>query len=99
MAQLLLLDADPVLLRAQRRRAFPSPDHTVRIASTGAEGLAQVRSQAPDVILLDLRLPDGSGLEVCEAVRALDARIPIIFVTMAKSAETAIEAMKMGAFN
>ena len=52
----------------------------------------------PDVILLDLRLPDQSGLEVYRQIRRIDARIPVIFVTIAKTADTAIEAMKQGAY-
>ena len=57
------------------------------------------RLDAPDVILLDLRLPDQSGLEVYEKIRKFDARIPVIFVTIAKSAEAAIDAMKQGAYD
>src|SRR4029077_4078082 len=51
------------------------------------------------VILLDLRLPDQPGLEVYQQVRQVDARIPVIFVTMAKTADAAIEAMKQGAYD
>jgi two-component system nitrogen regulation response regulator GlnG len=53
----------------------------------------------PDVILLDLRLPDQSGLDVYLQIRAIDARIPVIFVTMAKTADAAIDAMKQGAYD
>jgi DNA-binding NtrC family response regulator len=49
--------------------------------------------------LLDLRLPDQSGLEVYHQLRRLDARIPVIFVTLAKGADAAIEAMKQGAYD
>ncbi len=58
-----------------------------------------MRAEPPDVILLDLRLPDQTGLEVYEQLRQIDARIPVIFVTLAKSADTAIEAMKQGAYD
>ena len=51
------------------------------------------------MVLLDLRLPDQSGLEVYQQIRRLDARIPVIFVTMAKAADAAIEAMKEGAYD
>src|SRR5262249_15594808 len=57
------------------------------------------RSRPPDVILLDLRLPDQSGLEVYQQIRRIDARIPVIFVTIAKTADAAIEAMKQGAYD
>jgi DNA-binding NtrC family response regulator len=95
----LLIDDDPVLLPEQVRQTFPEPAHRVTVAANGAEGVEQVRSHPPDVILLDLRLPDGSGLDVFERIRAIDARIPVIFVTLAKTSDTAIEAMKRGAFD
>ena len=64
MAHLLLIDDEPTLTPEQVRRAFPGPEHTVAVACTGAEGLEHVRVRPPDVILLDLRLPDQSGLDV-----------------------------------
>jgi len=95
----LLIDDDPFLVPQQVRRTFQSPDYEVNVAADGASGIARVRSEPPDVILLDLRLPDRSGLDVYNEIRQIDARIPVIFVTMAKTADTAIEAMKFGAFD
>ena len=99
MDHLLLIDDDVALIPKQVRRAFPAPMYRVEVARTGAEGLARVRAGPPDVILLDLRLPDHSGLEVFQAIRQIDARIPVIFVTMAKTADAAIEAMRQGAYD
>jgi DNA-binding NtrC family response regulator len=99
VAHLLLIDDDSALLPAQIRQVFPAPDHRVEVAATGADGIARVRAGPPDVILLDLGLPDQSGLEVYQQVRSFDARIPVIFVTMAKGADAAIEAMKQGAYD
>src|SRR5258705_364405 len=99
MAHLLVIDDDPAVIPEQVRQTFPRPSNRVDIASTGAEGLQRVRTAPPDIILLDLRLPDGSGLEIFEQIRSLDARIPVIFVTMTKAADDAIEAMKRGAFD
>ena len=92
MASLLLIDDDPDLLPDQMRQVFPAPAHRVEIAPTVREGLERARDGRPDVILLDLRLPDQSGLDVYRQIRMIDGRIPVIFVTMAKTAETAIEA-------
>src|SRR6516225_349405 len=91
---LLLIDDDPAVIPEQVRQAFPGPRYRVEVAGTGAEGLRLVRAEPPDVILLDLRLPDQSGLEVYDQLRQIDARIPVVFVTLAKSADAAIEAMK-----
>src|SRR5260221_6702433 len=99
MAHLLLIDDDPDLIPEQVRLAFTAPSHRVEVAGTGAEGLARVRAAAPEVILLDLRLPDQSGLDVYHGIREIDARIPVIFITGTKTADTAIEAMKQGAFD
>ena len=99
MAHLLLIDDDPALIPDQVRQAFPAPQHRVEVAGTGAEGLQRVGARPPDVILLDLRLPDQSGLDVYQQIRRIDARIPVIFVTMAKTADAAIEAMRQGAYD
>jgi DNA-binding response OmpR family regulator len=64
MAHLLLIDDDPVLIPEQVRQAFPAPRYRVEVADTGATGIERVGAGPPDVILLDLRLPDQSGLEV-----------------------------------
>src|SRR5262249_38745955 len=99
MAHLLLIDDDPALLPGQVRQAFPAPAHRVEVAASGAEGLERIGAQPPDVILLDLGLPDQSGLEVYQHIRRIDGRIPVIFVTVAKGADAAIEAMKQGAYD
>ncbi len=99
MAELLLIDDNPALIARQIRQAFPDPPHRLEVVCTGAKGLERVRATPPDVVLLDLRLPDQSGLEVYAAIRLIDARIPVIFVTLAKSADTAIEAMQRGAYD
>ena len=99
MAHLLLIDDDPDLLPDQMRQVFPAPAHRVEIAPTGSEGLGRARDVRPDVILLDLRLPDQSGLDVLKQLRQIDARIPVVLVTVARSADAAIEAMRQGAYD
>ena len=99
MANLLLIDDDPDLLPDQMRQVFPAPAHRVEIAPTGGEGLERARGGRPDVILLDLRLPDQSGLDVLKQLRQIDARIPVVLVTVVRSADAAIEAMRQGAYD
>src|SRR5690349_12998254 len=99
MATLLLIDDDPDLLRDRVSHVFPAPAHRLEIANTGAEGLERVAAACPDVILLDLRLPDQSGLDVLRQLRQIDARIPVVFVTVVRSADSAIEAMRHGAYD
>ena len=99
MAHLLLIDDDPDLLPDQMRQVFPAPAHGVEIAHTGREGLERALDGRPDVILLDLRLPDQSGLDVLKQLRQIDARIPVVLVTVVRSADAAIEAMRQGAYD
>jgi two-component system nitrogen regulation response regulator GlnG len=99
MATLLLIDDDPDLLRDRVSHVFPAPAHRVEVAQTGAEGLKRVAAACPDVILLDLRLPDQSGLDILRQLRRLDARIPVVMVTVARSSDSAIEAMRHGAYD
>src|SRR6266481_608090 len=99
VANLLLIDDDPDLLPDQMGHVFPAPAHRVEIAHTGSEGLERVADVRPDVILLDLRLPDQSGLEVLRQLRQIDARIPVVLVTVIRSADSAIEAMREGAYD
>jgi DNA-binding NtrC family response regulator len=99
MANLLLIDDHPGLLPDQVSHVFPAPAHRVAIARTGAEGLQRVADVRPDVILLDLRLPDQSGLDVLRQLRQIDARIPVVLVTVVRSADAAIEAMRQGAYD
>jgi two-component system nitrogen regulation response regulator GlnG len=99
MANLLLIDDDPDLLPDQVSHVLPAPAHRVEVAHTGAEGLERVADVRPDVVLLDLRLPDKSGLEVLRQLREIDARIPVVVVTVVRSADSAIEAMRDGAYD
>src|SRR5947207_3800825 len=99
MANLLLIDDDPDLLPDQMRQVFPAPAHRVEISPTGSEGLERARDGRTDVILLDTHLPDHSGLDVWKQLRQIDARIPVVLVTVVRSADSAIEAMRQGAYD
>ncbi len=98
MAKFLVVDderADLALIRGLLERQ----GHAVVTAQTAAEGLNLVRSEQPDAAILDILLPDESGLEVYNQMRALDGRLPIVFITASGSSNTAIEAMRLGALD
>jgi two-component system nitrogen regulation response regulator GlnG len=99
MASLLLIDDDTLLVPEQVRYTFPAPGHGVVVAATGHAGIDAMRAVRPDVVLLDILLPDQSGLDVYQAIRTIDARVPVIFITTTNTADTAIEAMKLGAYD
>ena len=96
---LLLIDDDPRIVPEQVNHTFKAPEYKVEVAGSGKDGLDAVRLHPPDVVLLDVRLPDQSGLAVYQSIREIDARIPVIFITTTKAAEIAIDAMKQGAFD
>ena len=97
MPTLLIVDDEPSILTAFRR-AFRDWPLNLVTAETAYDGLALAREHHPDVIILDVRLPDMSGLEALRSLRALDARSPVIFITGKSTTDTAIEAMKLGAY-
>jgi DNA-binding NtrC family response regulator len=99
MARLLLVDDHPNLVLKQIHGAFDAAGHEIDAARTGEDGVRQAAARTPDAILLDLRLPDISGLEVYRRLRQIDARIPVIFITATSDADSAIEAMKQGAYD
>ena len=74
-------------------------DLDVKAASTLAEGRAALASFDPDVCLTDLQLPDGDGIDFIRDARAADARREIVVLTGHGSLDTAVEAMKAGAFD
>ena len=97
MARLLVVDDEPNVLYSIQR-GLQSETLEVEGASTGRQGLELVRQFRPDAVILDVRLGDLSGMEVFDQIRAFDARLPVIIITAYAATETAIEAMKRGAF-
>jgi two-component system nitrogen regulation response regulator GlnG len=73
-------------------------DVTVLTAGTATEGLDLLQSRQIDVVILDIQLPDMSGLEAFRQIHGRDPKIPVIFITGRGTAETAIEAMRLGAY-
>ncbi|HEX6340174.1 response regulator transcription factor [Umezawaea sp.] len=79
MAVILLVEDDPRVSRALQL-ALARYGNEVSTAGTGEEGVRRVRSAAPDLVVLDVMLPDVDGFEVCRRIRALGS-VPIIVLT------------------
>jgi nitrogen regulation protein NR(I) len=97
MAKLLIVDDEANVLYSLRA-GLESDDLVVVTAKTARQGLALVSKEKPDVVILDVKLPDQSGLDLFAQIKQLHPRIPVIIITAFASTETAIEAMKRGAF-
>lgn len=78
---------------------FTSKNYAVAVASRGAEGLARARQHPPDLILLDINLPDMDGLTVCRELRtsARTSHVPIIFLTERSAQSDRVAALGAGA--
>ena len=97
MPSLLVVDDEANVLYSLAK-SLQSDTLEVFTASTGRGGIELVQQRRPDAVILDVRLADMSGLEVFDRIRQIDPRLPIIIITAFATTETAIEAMKRGAF-
>lgn len=98
MATILTVDDDRAVHHLIRR-VLEDRALEVCSASSISEALDKVSTESPSVVLLDVVLPDGSGLSLVQRLRELDPRLPVIIITSHDTSETAIEAMKLGAFD
>jgi len=98
MPALLIVDDDRSIIRIFQR-CFEHSDITVLSATSGAEAVKATIELQPDVVVLDILLPDKSGLSAYEEIRRVNPTIPIIFITASGSSDTAIESMRLGAMD
>jgi two-component system, NtrC family, response regulator AtoC len=98
MPSLLVVDDEPTILLAFRR-AYRDAGLVLLTAESGEEGWELAQQHRPDVVVLDVQLPDLNGLELFRRVHALDPHTPVIFITGKSTTDTAIEAMKLGAYD
>jgi len=97
LPKLLIVDDEPNVLYSLQM-GLESEDLIVVTAKTAKLGLVAVAAERPDVAILDVRLPDLSGLDLFDKIKTIDPRLPVIIVTAFAETDTAIEAMKRGAF-
>ena len=96
--RILVVD-DEKNIRRTMAVALESMEHSVAAASNSALALAEVRSASFDVVLLDLKLSQESGLDVLEEILRISPQTAVVMVTAYASIETAVEAMRRGAFD
>jgi len=98
MSSVLVVDDDRTVLRLIER-ALCELGTDVWTATTATQGLEAVRQRHPDVVLLDVKLPDLSGLDIADQVRAVDPGVPLVYITVSDSSDVAIQAMTLGAYD
>ena len=97
MPKLLVVDDDTLILDCFRY-AFATDDVDLHTAKSVSEAITKFRQHNFDAVVTDVRLPTSSGLELLQELHALDGRVPVILMTGHGTANTAIEAMRRGAF-
>jgi len=92
----LLVDDDSLLRRALRRhlKAF---DEQVLEAACGEDGVGLFNEMMPDLVVLDLGLPDITGVDVLEAIRASDPRVPVVVYSASLDHQTVGQLRRLGA--
>ena len=93
--RILIIEDDERIL-GFLKRGLESEGHTVEIALSGEVGLAFLKMYSYDVILLDLYLPEMSGMEVCRELRGQGLPTPILMMTAKDSPEVQQEALRVG---
>lgn len=95
-AKVLVIDDDRVI-RHIVRSATESAGLEFLEAVGAADGLPILRQETPDLVLLDIMLPEVSGLDLFGEIRQIDPTVPVIFITAISDSDTAIRAMQLGA--
>ena len=96
MASILIVDDEETFAK-NAARFLERAGHEVAVAGTVAAGLQALAEHRPDVVLLDYRLPDGTGMDLVQRIRASDEDVHLMLVTGHGTIELAVEAMKAGA--
>jgi nitrogen regulation protein NR(I) len=98
MNKLLLID-DEADVRYSFQRILDSQEIELTTAASGEEGLRLIPKVKPDLVIMDVRMGGISGLETLRRIRQIDAKLLVILMTAYGTTQTAIEAMKLGAYD
>lgn len=95
----ILIIEDETTLAKNMKIYLERYEYEVRVAQTAEEGIQQLEAFKPDVTLLDLHLPGMNGLDALARIRQIDPQAKVVLITAHGSVETAVDAMKAGAYD
>ncbi len=98
MAKVLVIDDEPGICQAFSK-LLKGLGHEALVAPSAEQGLPAARREAPDLVLLDIRLPGMDGLAALEALKAEGFAAPVVILTAHGTLDTAVRALKLGAFD
>lgn len=98
MSTVLVVD-DKELMRDSVAAALRRAGFEVSTADRGEGALEHIAQRRPDVVVTDLKMPGLSGIELLDRIRRIDDELPVVLMTAFGTIETAVEAMRLGAFD
>lgn len=96
--KILIVD-DEERFRNTMRKLLSIEDYEASVAGSGSEALDELHKNTYDIIILDVRMPEVSGVQVLSEIKKLDPTIEVIIMTGYASVDTAKEIMKLGAYD
>jgi DNA-binding response OmpR family regulator len=93
----VLVVEDDAILRMGLEKTLRSEGFRVLLAKTGPDGLRLALDERPDLVLLDVMLPEMNGFEICEELRRRDAEVPIVMLTAKGEAADKVRGLRIGA--
>ena len=98
MTKILVID-DERSIRNSMKDILQYEGHEVVLAENGMEGLVSVKSEKPDIVFCDIKMPKMEGIEVLERIKEFSADAPVIMISGHGTIDTAIEAIRKGAYD
>ena len=98
MAKILVID-DERSIRNSMKDMLSFEGHEVVLAENGMEGLVSVKTEKPEVVFCDIKMPKMEGIEVLERIKEFTSDVPVIMISGHGTIDTAIEAIKKGAYD
>ncbi len=99
MRPVILIVEDENLLRNSLKKALSREGYQTLTAASGEEAMESFRENSPEIILLDIMLPDIDGMEVLKRIKKVDGNVPVVIMTAFSGIKGAVEAIKLGAYD